>query len=75
MRADLSELKKRWPSSIVARTEIRTFSGGTLSEKYMANMDSQGEGPAGRIKIGKKVAYYVDSLVDWLEKRSSTEDK
>lgn len=70
MKADLSGLSKNWPSSVVARQEVPKFAGGAISEKYLANLDSQGLGPKGRIKIGRRVAYPVDSLIQWLEDRS-----
>jgi len=75
MPIDLSDLKKCWPSSVVARTEVKAFTGGLLSEKYLANLDSQGAGPPGRFKCGGKVAYPVDSFIRWLESRSSREDE
>lgn len=67
---DLRHLAKKWPSSIVARKNIREFTGGILSEKYMANLDSLGQGPP-KIRIGRQVAYPIDDLIKWLEKRSS----
>lgn len=73
-QADLSSLKKSWPSPFVARQEVRTFSGGILTDKYLANLDSQGLGPPGRIKVGRKVAYPVDALIRWLESRSTAEN-
>lgn len=68
---NLSILADKWPSAIVAREEIGTFSGGTLTPKYMANLDSKGEGPSKAIRIGKKVAYLVTDVVEWMEKRST----
>jgi len=62
-----SNMAERWPSSMVARTEIERFTGGLLSEKYIANLDSRGLGPRGRIRCGRKVAYPVDQLIEWLE--------
>lgn len=64
-------MAERWPSSMVARTEIERFTGGIMSEKYMSNLDSQGRGPAGRVRVGRKVAYPVTELVAWLESRSA----
>jgi len=61
----------RWPSSWVARTEVERFTGGIVSEKYLANLDSQGKGPAGRVRVGRKIAYPVGSFVEWLEGRST----
>jgi hypothetical protein len=59
-----------WPSPIVARTEIEKFTGGLISEKYQANLDSAGKGPEGRIRIGRKVAYPVNAYLTWLKERS-----
>ena len=59
----------KWPSAYVARSEIDRFSGGILKPSYLANLDCLGKGPAGRIRIGRKVAYPVDKLVEWLESR------
>jgi hypothetical protein len=74
MKIDLKDLKQNWGSSVVARTEIRTFTGGLISEKYIANLDSQGAGPEGRFKIGRKVGYPVESVIRWLEARSTVKD-
>jgi len=73
-QADLSSLKKSWPSTYVARQEIKKFCGGIISEKYIANLDSKGLGPPGRIKGGRKVAYPVDAVIKWLESRSTVEN-
>ncbi len=61
----------RWPSAWVARTEIKNFTGGIITEKYIANLDSQGIGPPGRVRCGRKIAYPVDELIAWLAKRTS----
>ena len=70
IKVTLRSLAEKWPSAVVARTEIRNFTGGLISEKYLANLDSQDAGPKGRFKIGRKVAYPVNELLDWLEARS-----
>lgn len=64
------EMADKWPSAFVARTEAEKFTGGIISEKYIANLDCQGKGPAGRIRCGRKVAYPVTEFVKWLEARS-----
>ena len=69
-KVDLSSLKLRWPSAYVARQEIRHFTGGLISEKYLANLDAQGVGPPGKIHCGRKVGYPIDELVKWLEQRT-----
>jgi hypothetical protein len=69
-KPDLKTLSKKWPSAWVARQEVDRFTGGIISEKYIANLDSRGMGPKGRIRVGRKIAYPVDCLVTWLESRS-----
>ena len=64
------EMVDRWPSAVVARTEMERFTGGLMSSKYIANLDSQGAGPA-RVVCGRKVGYPVRELVQWLRERSN----
>ncbi|HOE79189.1 MAG TPA: hypothetical protein PLX58_04425 [Smithellaceae bacterium] len=66
------EMADKWPSSIVARTEIKDFTGGAISEKYLANLDSLGKGPANRFRLGRKVVYRTSDVVDWLQSRSES---
>ena len=68
---NLSFLADRWPSQIVARTEIGRFTGGLISEKYLANLDSAGLGVAGRFRVGRKVVYPVAEVIRWLESRAT----
>lgn len=72
---NLGDLAERWTSPYVAREEIERFTGGLLTAKYLANLDSQGKGPRGRIRCGRKVAYPVKSLILFLEGRSVALDK
>jgi hypothetical protein len=70
----LEKLALTWPSAIVARSEVSKFSGGLINPRSLANMASLGLGPANRFRVGRKIAYPVDSLVAWLESRSSEVD-
>ena len=69
-RVDLSILLENWPSPYVARTEVEKFSGGILKARTLANLDSQGKGPRGRFRVGRKVAYPAASLVEFMQKQS-----
>lgn len=71
MEAIFQHMAAAWPSPIVARTESPVFTGGAISEKYLANLDSQGLGPEGRFRIGRKVVYPTNEFVKWLERRSA----
>lgn len=66
------EMADRWQSNVVTRTEVGIFSGGILSDRYLANLDSAGLGPEGRFRVGRKIAYPVNSLVRFLESRATT---
>ena len=62
-------LEDSWPSPFVARGQIEKFSGGLINARTLANLDSQGRGPEGRVKVGRKVAYPVKSVISWLESK------
>lgn len=71
----LKALADNWPSPYVAREEIGRFSGGILSTKYIANLDSQGKGIGGRIRCGRKIAYPTRSVVEFMESRACSLDE
>ncbi len=56
----------KWPSSYVARSKTKEFTGGVYSAGYLANCDSDGKGPEGVFKIGRQNCYPVDSFCNWL---------
>ncbi len=70
MSSVFQEMSAKWPSALVARSEIKTFTGGALSGGHLANEDSRGSGPGERVLVGKRVCYPVRSLVAWLEQRA-----
>lgn len=61
-----AEMAARWPSAIVARSEIKKFTGGGISSKTLANADSNGTGPKERFFIGRRVCYTVPAFIEWL---------
>ncbi len=61
-----AQMAARWPSAVVARAEIKNFTGGGISPKTVANADSNGTGPSRRFFIGRRVCYLVKDLMDWL---------
>ena len=66
----LKSLSDKWPSSIVSRTELKQFSGGALNARTVANLDSQGVGIEGGIRIGRKICYPVSSVIRFMEART-----
>jgi len=73
VKVDLSFLAEKWPSAIVSRDQVGNFTGGMISTKRMANLDSLGEGPKeGVLRCGnRKIAYVVNPFLRWLETRMS----
>jgi hypothetical protein len=65
------EMVDRWKAPIVARTEIGVFTGGAMKEKYAANLDAAGLGCPGRFRLGRKVVYPTEKLIEWLKARSA----
>ena len=63
------DMADKWPSAVVARSEIRKFTGGLYSPGRMANLDCAGQGPRRKMQVGRKTAYPVDALIEWLEER------
>lgn len=66
--SNLNFLADKWPSAIVARTDVGKFTGGLINPRTMANLDSASLGPA-KMTVGRKVAYPVDGFIKWLESR------
>jgi hypothetical protein len=69
---NLDVLADEWPSPIVARSEIKNFSGGLLHPRTLANLDSLNEGP-GKIMIGSRACYSTRKLVAWMKQRQKGE--
>ena len=67
---DFSEMAVKWPSAFVARDKSEEFTGGMIKPRYLANLDSVGKGPPGKVRCGRKIAYPVTEFVKWLESRS-----
>ena len=53
---------------IFTRADIPKYLGSLISPRYLANLDSVGEGPP-RFKAGKKTAYVREPWVDWYIER------
>lgn len=70
IRKSLEKLAEKWPSTVVARSQISQFTGGLVAPGTCANLDSMGAGIPGACRIGRQVAYPVESVIDWLISRA-----
>ena len=66
---DFSTLLNDLPP-IIAHAEIEHYLGHIISRRYLANLNSQGIGPK-RFRLGRKVGYRREDLVEWLQSRAS----
>ncbi len=62
----IKSLTEKWPSDIVPRTKFHEFSGGAFKPGTLANKDSKGVGPKGRMLIGKGVYYPASNAAAWV---------
>jgi hypothetical protein len=69
---NLDALADSWESPIVARSEVKAFSGGLLHPRTLANLDSLGTGP-GKIMVGNRACYSTRKLVAWMKQRQKGE--
>ena len=67
---NFSDLEQKWPSTIVSRQEVGRFSGGLLHPRTLANLDCLGLGPKGRIRVGRKICYTVESLIEFITRKA-----
>ena len=68
----IRELEEKLPRFVFRNDKIITEYTG-LNTKYLSNLDYWGKGPKRRVKIGKKVAYPKDELIEFIINRI-TED-
>jgi hypothetical protein len=64
----IKKMADNWFSELIPRTKVGEFTGGLISSKTMANLDSLGQGPP-RISCGRKTGYPKSSFCTWLKSR------
>lgn len=69
MANKFDNLADKWPSAWVERNQLWDFSGGLIHPHTIRNYDSRGCGIENKTKIGRKVAYPVTDVINWLNRR------
>jgi hypothetical protein len=55
---------------IISRQEVGRITGGMVHPRTMANLDSAGQGPAGKVSMGRtRVGYLREPFIDWFVNR------
>ena len=66
----IDKLERQWTKPFIRRTgDAWEASGGLATAKKLANADSAGEGPEGRVKLCGKICYPSSSFFEWLRKQ------
>lgn len=68
-KPDFSQIIKTNPSGWILRSDLTNATGGLIHSRTAANLDSLGQGIPGRITMGRKVAYPIENIVKFLEKK------
>lgn len=71
---DLSALAKKWQHPYVCRKDMVWFSAGMATPAAVRNDDAAGIGPAGRLRVGRTIAYPVKEVIRWLESKAELLD-
>jgi len=59
---------------IFGRDQVENITGGMINRRTLANLDSLGQGPGGKVAMGKiKVGYIREPFVDWFVGRLSVQ--
>ena len=64
----LNDLNKILPE-FFCRKDVGKLTGGVVSPKYMANLDSLGLGPKRRFVALGRVCYHKSEFIDWFASR------
>ena len=62
------ELESALPP-IFARHDVPKYCGTLITPGGLANLDSRGQGPRGKIRIGKYAGYEKNAFIEWLRSR------
>ncbi len=74
MPEDFFEALVRDLPSLLTRKDMGKYFGTLISPNYLANLDSLGKGPR-RARIGQKVVYKRDDMIEWLRRRTKPVQK
>lgn len=69
----LANLKNSLPE-VFSRKEAAKLTGGLISPRFLANLDSSGLGPKGRVRFGRKIGYEREAFIAWLSERMQNAD-
>lgn len=63
-------MASEWSSPFIFRRDVPAATSGAISRKYLANLDSCGQGPTSKFTLNGKVAYEKTNFFNWLADRT-----
>lgn len=70
----IRKVAENYQGQIITRKVVEQMSGGAFTAKSLVTLDCQGKGIPGGFKVGKKVAYPLDMVTDWLISKVKTDN-
>lgn len=66
---DFKKLMEDWKSPFVARSEMENFTKGLYKPRSMNTFDGQGRGISRKLRLGSKIIYLKEDVIEWLKKK------
>ena len=66
---DFKKLAEDWKSPFVARSEMENFTKGLYKPRSMNTFDGNGSGIKRKLKIGTKIVYLKEDVIEWLKRK------
>ena len=63
---DLVQAWEQCLPPVIARKHVEWFTGGVLKRQRLAAADSDGDGPADPVRVGRCVSYWTRHLLAWM---------
>ena len=63
------DIFKDWRSPCITRDQLYKVTSGLIHPRTIRNLDSLGKGIDGKFFIGRKVAYPIEEVIEYLERR------
>lgn len=71
----LDNLRRDMPA-VCSREAIERFTGGLVRRRHLANLDSAGKGPLGKVRLGTRIiGYERQAFLLWLAEHLTATDQ
>lgn len=71
---NIKNIFRNWRSPFITRDQLYEVTGGLIHPRTIRNLDSLGKGIKGKFKIGRKVAYPIEEVINYLENKMEADN-